>query len=152
MLISNCPSVWPIDVVENSLDDTEVDGFDISGRFFPPFQWLPSKVKLHLHDIFEPFPEQFVGRFDMIHIRMFLNLSQERIRNIVSNAMTLLSTLFSSKVRSLLTYVEPGGFVQWTEHDKTAMHPIAISSDLSTTSNEAFIALQHNPFPNYNYR
>ena len=47
---------------------------------------------------------------------------------------------------------EPGGFIQWTEHDKTAIKPIAISPNLSMQATEAFIALQQQPFPKYNYR
>ncbi len=48
--------------------------------------------------------------------------------------------------------LEPGGYIQWVEHDKTAIVPVAVSPAQPTTAAQAFIDLQQSPFPNYNAR
>ncbi|MCJ1351570.1 MAG: hypothetical protein MMC33_001554 [Icmadophila ericetorum] len=131
-------AIWPIDVADDhhSLSTGEIDAFDISDAFFPPSAWLPPNVKLHLHDIYKPFPEQFRGQFDIIHLRLFLTLSKSQVDTILQNAMTLL---------------KPNGYIQWTEHDKTSITPTSTSPDidLATSAAQHFIDLQKQPFPNY---
>lgn len=148
--LSHCSiRIWPTDVAEDTSLLTDIDGFDISDKFFPPRAWLPNNVKLHLHDIYNPFPEHFQRHFDLVHLRLFLTLSTIQVTQILENAMTLLST--SSWYRcGQLTSLEPGGYIQWTEHDKTAITPIAASPTQPTTAAQAFIDLEQNPFPNSN--
>ena len=94
------PSIWPTDVAEDTSRLTEIDGFDISDKYFPPRAWLPSNVKLHLHDIYVPFPERFYGYFDVVHLRLFLTLSTTQVTQILQNAITLLSSSFRGTVES----------------------------------------------------
>ena len=149
--------IWPIDVAENTSLQAEVDGFDLSNKFFPPRAWLPSNIRLHLQDVYKPFPEAFSGLFDVVHLRLFLTLSADQVMQILQKAMTLLSTFFrdtsGSSNRQLIS-PEPGGYIQWTEHDKTAITPIAADSSQSTTTTaaQAFIDLEQHPFPGYNAR
>ncbi|KAF2478183.1 uncharacterized protein BDR25DRAFT_275981 [Lindgomyces ingoldianus] len=127
-------ATWPISLAEDPTISVEIDAFDISNAFFPPSVWVPGNVKLHLHDIYNPFPEEFLGNFDVVHLRLFLTLSMEKVNTILRNAMALL---------------KPGGFIQWTEHDKTNIQPTAASEGLSTEASQAFISLQKEPFPGY---
>ncbi|KAF4628606.1 hypothetical protein G7Y89_g9541 [Cudoniella acicularis] len=132
-------AIWPTDVVETISTGTKfhVDGFDISDKFFPPSAWLPENVKLYIHDIYQPFPEEFKGQFEVVHLRLFLTLSRQQVVQILQNALELL---------------KPGGCIQWMEHDKTDMTIMEVTANSSSTANQAFNELQLNPFPNYNAR
>lgn len=46
--------------------------------------------------------------------------------------------------------LEPGGYIQWIEHDKTELEPLSTNSSRSLEAVNALIALEKNPFPNYN--
>ena len=70
---------------------TDVHGYDISDKFFPPSAWLPSNVSLHLHDIYKPFPEDSNSQFDVVHLRLFFNLSSAQLAQVLQNAKMLLS-------------------------------------------------------------
>ncbi|KAF2187593.1 hypothetical protein K469DRAFT_704495 [Zopfia rhizophila CBS 207.26] len=128
-------TIWAIDVAENSSPLAEVDGFDISDKFFPPSNWLPKNITLRLQDVFSSFPDELLGKYDVVHFRLFLTLSTSRLSQALENAVKLL---------------KPGGYIQWTEHDKTNLKPIAKSPELSTEAVKALINLEQNPFPNYN--
>ena len=131
----------------------QVEGFDISNKFFPPPSWIPENVKLRIHDILQPFPREFIEQFDIVHIRLFLNLPSSKIAEIVKNATTLLSEFSLLRCDNVELIIEgPGGFIQWTEHDKSGITPTAASPGHSMAATEAFIALQQEPFPNYDAR
>ncbi|MCJ1479794.1 hypothetical protein MMC13_008480 [Lambiella insularis] len=129
--------IWPIDIAESLSTRVEVDGFDLSDHFFPPASWLPTNVHLHLHDIYHPFPEHFRGVFNVVHLRLFLTLSTDQAKRILENATALL---------------KPGGYVQWVEHDKTAIEPTTASDARSAIAAQAFIELEQHPFPGYRAR
>jgi hypothetical protein len=80
-----------LDLAEDPFLQTEIDAFDIGNAFFPPSAWLPENVRLHLHDVYDPFPERFHGQFDVVHLRLFLTLSKAQIARMLQNALTLLS-------------------------------------------------------------
>lgn len=126
-------AIWPITVADD-FTSGEVHGFDISEKFFPPSTWLPSNVELHVHDIYEPFPESFVGQFDVVHLRLFLSLSATKVSSIICNIFTLL---------------KPGGHVQWVEHDKTEIITTEAFPNLSNKATKKFEELMKMPFPNY---
>ena len=46
-------------------------GFDVSFDATPPAETLPSNVTLRHWDVNEDVPEDFVGVFDIIHVRFF---------------------------------------------------------------------------------
>ena len=79
---------------------TDIHGYDISDKFFPPSAWLPSNVSLHLHDIYEPFPEGSNGQFDVVHLRLFLTLSTAQVAQILQNAKMLLSKSYGGAIES----------------------------------------------------
>lgn len=81
-------------MAEDSQRRAEVDAFDLSERFFPPQAWLPANVRLHRHDITQPFPAEMLGQFDVVNLRLFLTLSEQQVQVFVRNAITLLSTRF----------------------------------------------------------
>ena len=51
-------------------EQVELLGFDVSPQQIPPAKATPSNMRLVLHDITEPFPSKFQGRFDLVNVRL----------------------------------------------------------------------------------
>lgn len=49
----------------------QLDGFDVDLTQAPPKQWLPSNVAMHKLDAFSPLPHDLVGKYDIVHLRLF---------------------------------------------------------------------------------
>ncbi|KAK4067256.1 uncharacterized protein Triagg1_7699 [Trichoderma aggressivum f. europaeum] len=74
-------------------------GVDISNAHFPLDKH--SNIEFITHDILQPFPEEFHGRFDLVHVRLLvLALKREEIPTAAKNAAILL---------------KKGGYLQWEE-------------------------------------
>ena len=84
--------VFPIELSQQ-LPNANIVGFDISNAQFPPVQWLPLNVSLHVHDAFMPFPEHHIGKYDIVHVRFFVTLlkSEDEVQILVENLIALLS-------------------------------------------------------------
>ena len=52
----------------------QLDGFDVDLTQAPPKQWLPSNVAMHKLDAFSPLPHDLVGKYDIVHLRLFIVL------------------------------------------------------------------------------
>ena len=61
--------VWLRDVQRDLLPQGVYHGFDISPQQFPVGDEVKG-MQFHLQDFLEPFPERFVGKFDVVHLRM----------------------------------------------------------------------------------
>lgn len=48
----------------------QFDGFDVSLDQCPPREWLPENLKIHTWNIFDEPPVEFVGVFDIVHVRL----------------------------------------------------------------------------------
>ncbi|KAL2054873.1 hypothetical protein ABVK25_004695 [Lepraria finkii] len=81
----------------------QLDGFDIDLTQAPPKQWLPSNVAMHKLDAFSPLPHDLVGKYDIVHLRLFTVLMKH------NNPVPLL--------RNLIGMLKPNGYIQWDEHD-----------------------------------
>ncbi|EED13940.1 hypothetical protein TSTA_101760 [Talaromyces stipitatus ATCC 10500] len=135
--------IWLDDVAEklepdleatSSLTEREYAGFDISAAHFPANP-RPDTCYI-VHDILEPFPNQFHNFYDVVNVRlMVLALKKYDIRVAAMNVAALLSkfyaikprpyspsSLWDRRVAGALIYPsdsifleEPGGFFQWEE-------------------------------------
>lgn len=66
------------------------DGFDISDAQFPK----EGKCKYVMHDILKPFPPEYHGLYDLVHVRlMFLTLKREQFEPAVKNLFKIISEL-----------------------------------------------------------
>ncbi|KAL2859918.1 class I SAM-dependent methyltransferase [Aspergillus lucknowensis] len=84
---------------------TKYHGFDISPSLFPKPETLSDlNIDLSLHDFYKPFPEEHVGKYDLVHAR-HLSLT-------VQGAADL--ALAMKNITSLL---KPGGYLQMEEYD-----------------------------------
>ena len=118
------------------VDDYEFVGFDVSPSQFP----LPedkavqgnAHVDFVVHDITEPFPPQYHGKFDLVHVRFLtyaikaagLARVVENVVQILRKCVAVMMWLYCSPKRqcSLITVsinTGPGGYLQWQECDPT---------------------------------
>lgn len=97
-----------------------LDGFDISDKQFPP---LLSNIKLHVHDLRQPFPAEFHNKYDLVHIRLLFTAIDPKE--------------WSSTVSNLAALLRQGGAIQWIEpagefaYVGTKDHNVAQPSDPS---------------------
>ena len=96
-------SIWLVDV-NRQLPSVHLDGFDNSVDQFPSKEWLPDNISLHRLDVLKPIPEELKGKYDLVHVRLFLAVVQDYDpMPILRNLMDMLS--------------------QWTFHPlNTALH------------------------------
>ena len=82
--------------------DAEYHGFDLSPTNFPAKEWLGENITTHLLDAFMPdLPEEWVGKFDIVHIRAILSAVKD------NNVEPL--------IKNLVKMLKPGGYLQWDE-------------------------------------
>ena len=82
---------WALEVA-TTFPNAQVHGFDVSDEQFSP-SYNIKNMTLSVHDAFEPFPSEFVGQFDIVHVRFFLCLVNDAVAPVlVENLATLLST------------------------------------------------------------
>ncbi|GKZ45825.1 hypothetical protein AbraIFM66951_008519 [Aspergillus brasiliensis] len=128
--------VWITDLARRLPASVQLDALDISFDSAPPAEWLPSNVKTFKWDVKQDVPEELVGVYDVVHIRLFIFVLLdaevqpvlERILKLLSELIPLASPLNPSLPLSILASVyfiyqaklppsEPGGYIQWTEVD-----------------------------------
>ncbi len=99
---------WILEVNRSSPSGSvELDGFDITPSHFPAAGWLPKNIRFHVWDAFSEVPEEYVGAFDVVHIR------------------TIYSAIIDDKVEPLLhnlvKMLKPVGYLQWDESDASTL-------------------------------
>ncbi|KAF4629300.1 hypothetical protein G7Y89_g8850 [Cudoniella acicularis] len=95
--------IWLVDLAGYLPPSAHIDGFDIDISQCAPIDWLPSNVSLYTVNCVEPFPEQFVGKYDIVHIQLFHLAVQNNDPEPI--------------VKNLLTLLKPGGYISWGEYD-----------------------------------
>lgn len=110
-------AIWPIDVAREHLT-AQLDGFDINISQAPPKQWLSPNITLKTWDIFDDVPEQMVGMYDVVHVRLLVLVVQK------SDPRSIL--------RNLIRMLKPGGYIQWDELNYPGTHIRSSNSSSST--------------------
>ncbi|KAI4189678.1 MAG: hypothetical protein L6R41_001287 [Letrouitia leprolyta] len=130
--------IWPIDVSRELRIPISVDAVDISMAQCPPPSWLPKNVRLVTHDVYQPFPSEMHGTYDMVHVQNWLCIWR------TETSKTL--------IRNLLDLLRPGGFIQWSEQDPTA-NRIVVAPDAPTSSRftEEIMSFLNNPRQTINF-
>ena len=67
---------WLIDV-NQQLPSAQLDGFDISCDQYPNESWLPAQISLHELDIMKSIPSVLEGKYDLVHVQLFLCVVQQ---------------------------------------------------------------------------
>ena len=94
------PRIWLIDL-NRQLPLSCLDGFDISADQYPPKEWLPANLSLETLDIHKEIPEELKGKYDIVHVRLFLTVvKNDDPLPILKNLMDMLSaySLFIHRV------------------------------------------------------
>ncbi|GAM87321.1 hypothetical protein ANO11243_053440 [Dothideomycetidae sp. 11243] len=84
--------IWLHDFARDKPASIELHGFDISLDQVGPSPWLPANIRMHIWNIFEEPPAQFVGYFDIVHVRLItVVIKQNDPRPALKNLWKLLS-------------------------------------------------------------
>ncbi|KAI9035643.1 uncharacterized protein KD926_003154 [Aspergillus affinis] len=103
VLFSDSFSIWLQDFARGKPPSVDLHGFDISLDQVGPKPWLPANIHMHVWNIFENVPDEFVGYFDIVHVRLItVVVKNNDPRPILVNLRKLL---------------RPGGYLQWDEVD-----------------------------------
>jgi chemotaxis methyl-accepting protein methylase len=79
-------------------DTSSFTAFDISSAQYPPSSIAPPNVEWKEHNCFEPFPEEYVGRFDVVNARFWLCIVNDDVAGrLFENVVKLLSTYSYAK-------------------------------------------------------
>ncbi|XXH01550.1 hypothetical protein Hte_007910 [Hypoxylon texense] len=62
--------IWLHDLARDKPTSAEFHGFDSSLDQVGPRPWLPANIRMHTWNIFEEPPSQFMGYFDVVHVRL----------------------------------------------------------------------------------
>ena len=93
-------AVWTMDMAV-AFPHARITGLDISPHQFPQqFTW-PRNVSLELCNIFQPLPDHYVARFDVVHVRLIMA-----------------AVYFQNKdwvMQNIVQMLKPGGWIQWTD-------------------------------------
>lgn len=99
--IATGTGIWLINVAREQ-PKAELHGFDSTLEQVPR-QFLPDNVTLRQWDVFDEIPEDTVGKFDMVHLRLLgLVVPDGNLEPILKNICKML---------------KPGGHLQWDESD-----------------------------------
>ena len=100
--IATGTAAWLLDVAREH-PTAQCDGFDISLAQAPPAAWLPGNVSLREWDFHEKPPEEALGQYDVVHIRLVILVIGK------GDPVPVL--------RNLALLLKPGGWLQWDEVD-----------------------------------
>lgn len=101
-------------------------GYDISAVHYPAHDNVPGNVKFELLDAFTPsLPEELVGQFDVVHIRVFTAVVKGGNPGpLIENAYKML---------------KPGGYLQWDEFDNNTLRGVAPNDSISSTHTQKMV-------------
>lgn len=84
--------IWIQDFAREKPRSVDLHGFDISLDQVGPKPWLPANVHMHTWDIFQEPPQEFLGYFDIVHVRLItVVIKNNDPRPVLANLTKLLS-------------------------------------------------------------
>jgi len=129
--------IWLLELVDDFPSSATLDGFDISPEQYPPKEWIPKNVHLGVQDIFKPFPEEYLGVYDVVNLRFALCY----VNNIDAEPL----------LKNLMSLLKPGGYLQWYEPRPLESQVMAARTSTSTTAMEQLAKTWHKPKPDSTY-
>ncbi|GLB20271.1 hypothetical protein AtubIFM61612_010198 [Aspergillus tubingensis] len=116
--------IWLTDLANKLPKSVRLDGLDVSFDAAPRREWLPQNVTLQYWDIKSPVPEHLVGAYDLVNVRyLTVVLRNSEIKDALNNLSRLLI--------NLKRWLEPGGYLQWTDTDMCSIRPVKLRPDIS---------------------
>ena len=97
---------WLVDLGTQLPPTSSLNGFDMNAETFPPAEKLPSNLTLQVANALEPFPEEHLGSYDLVHARLLMyGLKKDE---------------WAVVARNLVTLLKPGGWLLWEETGYTS--------------------------------
>ena len=118
--IATGTGIWLLDLAQEVPATVQMDGMDITLSQAPPKQWLPSNISMRAWDMFEDVPEDLVGRFDVVHVRLVLLV----IPN--NDAVPV--------IKNLAKMLKPSGHLQWEELNSFEHRVVTVSPSIRTSA------------------
>ncbi|KAI1359099.1 hypothetical protein F5Y08DRAFT_320453 [Xylaria arbuscula] len=97
--IATGTAVWLMDVAKTLSADAEFVGLDYDKSKFPPS--LPPNITLRQANMYEPFPSDLLGKFDVVNVRLIIFALKD------GEGIEL--------AKNLMTLLKPGGYIVWAE-------------------------------------
>ncbi|KAJ4854542.1 methyltransferase domain-containing protein [Trichoderma breve] len=94
---------WLIDLAQSVPASASLFGADIAPQHFMSQDQRPPNVHLSGHSIFDPWPAEYQGSFDVVHQRFVLTVGSDETAQ--------------EAVKLLFACVKPGGFIELHEGD-----------------------------------
>ncbi|PQE27514.1 UMTA methyltransferase family protein [Rutstroemia sp. NJR-2017a BBW] len=116
--IATGTALWAVEVARE-IPAATVFGLDIDLSKAPHEEWLPSNLSLRKWNLFEEVPEDLLGKFDLIHVRLLVLVIEN------SDPTPLL--------RNIMKLLKPGGHFQWEElnYIEAEVKTVNASADIS---------------------
>jgi hypothetical protein len=86
-----CHSVWLSDVSLQLDPAAELVGFETDISQVPPKEWLPANIAVRSWDVFTEVPDDLIGKFDLVNLRLFSFVIQDDPTLVLRNVIKLLS-------------------------------------------------------------
>lgn len=91
-------SIWLRDLAETLPKTCIFDGFDISLDQLPDRVLFPTDINYYVQDILAPFPTEFLGQYDAVHVRLLvMGLKVDEWERAIRNLMSLLREINLAK-------------------------------------------------------
>ncbi|KAI1357939.1 hypothetical protein F5Y08DRAFT_333515 [Xylaria arbuscula] len=121
-------AVWLTEVAKLLPSEAELVGLDYDTSRFPLSSSLPPNVKLCKGDMYEPFPNGLLGKFDVVHVRMILfGVKEGRGIEVARNLLTLLKP----GGHLLVTTIEPPSLAWFNFQQASWRFAKKVQSDLN---------------------
>ncbi|KAF2869228.1 S-adenosyl-L-methionine-dependent methyltransferase [Massariosphaeria phaeospora] len=119
------------------LPDAKIDAIDISAAQFPPAPFRKSNTHFWTHDCFKPFPDEYLGQFDIVHARFWLCIINDDVAKPL--------------MENLLTLLKPGGYLQWMEPLPRTAYVLARNGGAPTPACDKLVKTWDKPTPRSSY-
>ncbi|KAH8168139.1 hypothetical protein CIB48_g27 [Xylaria polymorpha] len=108
-------AVWLQEVAKILPSEAEFVGLDFDTSKFPLASSLPRNITLRKANMYEPFPDDLIGKFDVVNVRLII--------------FALKDGLGVDLVKNLMTLLKPGGWIVWAETGPllTSIEPPSLS-------------------------
>ncbi|KAI1309560.1 hypothetical protein F5Y03DRAFT_348001 [Xylaria venustula] len=97
--IATGTAIWLTEVAKTLSPEAELVGLDYDTTKFPASP--PSNITLRQANMYEPFPSDLLGKFDVVNVRLIIFAMKE------GQGIDL--------ARNLTTLLKPGGYIVWAE-------------------------------------
>ena len=118
--------LWAIDAV-GERPDLHVEASDINLTQGPAKGWLPDNIKLTRWNLFEDPPQEALGTFDLVHVRLLVLVLSGHDPLVV--------------IRRFMALLKPGGWLQWEDLDPMRSCVVRARPDVSSPGLDAIVAM-----------